>query len=182
MVSHLVVAPEDRGGAAGALLIRTLLSGPQALTFSDSSTPGVLRIWRLFGGQADATRGVEYMLVTRPDRWVRGIAGELVRRRPISHRLVPVEALPLHAVGSRVLSRARPSMTHSSTPGLTSGWTAPASLADMAPGPDNRVRVPVAHDAVYFQAHSAQFSCMAIGRYLVRRFVGEAGRRDGGLA
>ena len=178
-VSHLVVALDGRGGAAGALLVRTLLSGQQALTFTDSSTPGVARIWRLFGGQADATRCSEYMLVIRAARWLGGVAGAIARHKVISHRDVPVEALPFHAVPARVLSRAHPRTT---IPELASEAATPADLVDADRGLDRHVRLRIAHDPEYLEAKFSQLESMSIGGELVRRTVRQAGRPIGWFA
>ncbi len=181
-VSHLVVAAEERGGATGALLVRTLLSGRQSLTFSDSSTAGVMRIWRLFGGHPDMTRNIEYMIVTRTDRWVRGIAGELVRRHPLTRRVVPVESLPLHAIGDHLLPRAYRNATRSRTPGLRSEPAAAAELAGMEGVLDRRVRLRVAHDAEYLEARFAHIESIPIGGDLIRRLVRRSGRPIGWFA
>lgn len=177
-VSHLVVAPDGRGAATGALLVRTLLSGDQALTFTDSSTPEVTRIWRLFGGQADATRCSEYMLVTRAGRWLGGMAREIARGHPISHRNLPVAALPLHAARAALRSR-----THQgATPGLSCEAATPAELTDVDRGLDRRVRLRVAHDPAYLEARFSQLESINIGGELVRRVVRQAGRPVGWFA
>ena len=182
VVSFLAVAPEHRGGAAGALLIRRLLTGQQDLAFSDSSTPEVARIWRVFGGYADATRCCEYMLVTRANRWLRGIAGEIIRRHPISRRVVPVEALPLQAVGSRLLSRVRPEAISMAPSGLSSSSASPAELAEVERSLDRRVRLRVAHDAEFLEAQFSHLEAMDIGGDLVRHVVHRAGRPIGWFA
>lgn len=107
--THAVVAPDRRGGAAGALLLSRVLKGPQDVTWADSATDPVARVYGIFGGHADHVRACDWMLVLRPVRWARGIVAAAVRREAVSRRNhVPVGALPVHAAGKRLLSRAFP--------------------------------------------------------------------------
>jgi len=109
VVSHFVVDPERRGGAAGALMIRKLLSGPQDLTFTDSGTEAVVRIWRTFGGHLDHSRTFDWLLAFRPGRWLRQVAARAVRARGAPPRSVlPVAGIPFHAAGRRLVAQAFP--------------------------------------------------------------------------
>ncbi len=101
--SHLVVVQDGRAGAAGALLLRRLLSAGQDFSFSDTANDEVLRIWGAFGGHLDAARACDWMIVLRPGRWLGRVAGNAVRRRSVGREQIPVGALPLHAarVGRR---------------------------------------------------------------------------------
>ncbi len=99
--SHLVVADDPRVGPAGALLLRRMLSGVQDLTWTDTATGGVARMWRSFGGHIDHTRSFDWMLVLRPARWARALLTARVRRRVPLRQLAPARAVPLHAMGSR---------------------------------------------------------------------------------
>jgi hypothetical protein len=99
--SHLVVAQDRRAGAAGALLLGRLLSGPQDLTWSDSATEVVTRIWRTYGGSFDHTRACDWMLVLRPLGWLASWARAAVRRQSFDRELIPVGAFPVHIVARR---------------------------------------------------------------------------------
>jgi hypothetical protein len=101
--SHLVVVPDNRGSAAGALLLGRLLGGPQDLTWSDSAIPIVARMWRTFGGELDHARACDWMLVLRPAGWVGSWAGSLAGRRRIDRDLIPVGSFPFSS-----LARLRP--------------------------------------------------------------------------
>lgn len=94
--SHLVVAPDRRVGAAGALLLGRLLSGEQDLTWSDSATEIVARMWRTFGGELDHSRACDWMLVLRPAGWLGSWVKPALERKRIGRELVPVGAFPLH--------------------------------------------------------------------------------------
>jgi len=101
--SHLVVVPDSRGSAAGALLLGRLLAGPQDLTWSDSAIPIVARMWRTFGGELDHARTCDWMLVLRPAGWIGSWAGSLAGRRRIDRDLIPVGSFPFSG-----LARLRP--------------------------------------------------------------------------
>ena len=101
--SHLVVVPDRRGSAAGALLLGRLLAGPQDLTWSDSAIPIVTRMWRTFGGELDHARACDWMLVLRPAGWIGSWAGLVTGRRRIDRDLIPVGSFPFSA-----LARLRP--------------------------------------------------------------------------
>lgn len=96
--SHLVVVPDQRGSAAGALLLGRLLAGPQDLTWSDSAIPIVARMWRTFGGELDHARACDWMLVLRPAGWIGSWVGSLAGRRRIDRDLIPVGSFPFGAL------------------------------------------------------------------------------------
>ncbi len=100
--SHLVVVQDSRAGAAGALLVRRLLSAGQDFSFSDTASDEVVRIWRAFGGHLDAARACDWMIVLRPGRWLGTVAGRALRRRSLGREQVPVGAFPVHAAGARI--------------------------------------------------------------------------------
>src|SRR5688500_9652156 len=47
--THLVVHPDSRAGGGGAQLVRAVMSGPQGLTWSDTTVPVVGRLWTEIG-------------------------------------------------------------------------------------------------------------------------------------
>lgn len=100
--TQLVVAPDSRAGAVGVQLLRRLLSGPQDVTWSDSATDVVVRIWQAFGGYADHARASDFMLVLRPLRWIGGVLGAAAGRQSVGRQMVPVGAFPFQAASSRI--------------------------------------------------------------------------------
>jgi ribosomal protein S18 acetylase RimI-like enzyme len=140
--SHLVVVGDRRAGAAGALLLRRLLSGPQDLTWTDSATDVVVRIWNAFGGSRDHPRACDWMLALRTPRWAgKGLAAA-VRRRKVDRELAPVAALPIQAAGPRAARPAFPA-----TPQDVTSESAPvATIVDQVPSVTKGLRLRVAYD------------------------------------
>jgi GNAT superfamily N-acetyltransferase len=155
--SQLAVDPEHRSGASGALLLRKLLAGPQDLTWVDSATDLVARMWRTFGGTVDTAREVDWMLVLRPGRWSADIASGLARERRIRRRLAPVAAVPFHAAGPRIALRAFPG----SSAALTAVEATPAEIVDAIPKIGRGVRLRVAHDTAYLEHQFARIGVAA---------------------
>jgi hypothetical protein len=94
-VSQLTVAADNRGGAAGALMLRRTLTAGQDFTISDTANEKVAQMWQTFGGHLDHARSCDWMVVLRPVRWLRGLVTDSLRHRPRPH---PVGALPFQAV------------------------------------------------------------------------------------
>jgi len=145
--SHLVVASDRGAGLAGTLLLRQMLSGPQDLSWTDSATDTVVRMWESFGGYIDCARTADWMLVLRPVRWICGVLGDAARQRRIGRGEVPVGALPLQVAGPRLLPRAFP------TPSVEiSGVSASAStIASVLPSLTRKVTLSVDYDAAHLE-------------------------------
>jgi hypothetical protein len=141
-LSDLVVSPEHRRGAAGAMLLGRLLKGPQDVSWSDSATDFVVRAWRTFGGGVDHARAADFMLVLRPLPWIRGIVAARARRRDVGRALMPVGALPAHAAGSRITGHEPPGPE----PGFSGEDADAAAIASALPAISKRVRVMVDWD------------------------------------
>jgi hypothetical protein len=99
--SHLTVDPKRRGGAAGALLLRRLLTAGQDFTFSDTANDEVARMYKTFGGHLAHARAFDWMVVLRPLRWVRRVAATTILRSKQPREDIPVGALPFQAVRPR---------------------------------------------------------------------------------
>lgn len=106
-VSDLTVAAGHRGGAAGALLLRRILTGGQDFTFSDTANETVARIWQAFGGHLDHARACDWMVVLRPIRWARMLGTDVLRRR-LGQGNAPVGAFPFRPETQRSRHRAFP--------------------------------------------------------------------------
>jgi GNAT superfamily N-acetyltransferase len=96
--SHLAVDPERRGGAAGALLLRRLLTAGQDFTYADTANEEVVRMWQAFGGQLDGARACNWMLLLRPGRWLRRQTATRLLGRSGPGPEVPVRAIPFDAL------------------------------------------------------------------------------------
>ncbi len=176
-VSHLVVAPERRDGAAGALLVKRLLAGDQDLTWTDSGTDQVVRIWRMFGAHVDHSRTCDWMLVLRPGRWLGHVASTASRQRGrVGRRAMPVAGLPLQAarrlVGANANPQPHPDVTGSS---VTASMIA-ESLGQICKG----VRLRTDHDGPYLEYLFAHLDSLT--GPVVRRLVRRAGKPIGWYA
>jgi len=143
-VSHLVVDPSQRAGAAGALLVRTLLSGNQDLTFTDSATEEVVRIWAAFGARVDHARTGGWMVIASPARWLARVGVNGLRRGKDRRLLLPTAAFPLQAAGRHVLPQAFPEPA----PDVQGMDATPAEIAEYLPTLKS-IRVRVNYDANY---------------------------------
>lgn len=137
--TQLTVAAEHRAGATGALLLRRMVSGPQEVTWSDSSTDVVLRLWEAFGGHLDHVRAADFMLVLRPLRWVSKVVRTKLGGGEIGRRLVPVQALP---AAERFTSRE----AVTASPGVEGSEATPAEVAAALPDLSRHLTVRVDWD------------------------------------
>lgn len=174
--TQLVVAPHARAGAPGALLLGRLLAGPQDVTWSDSATDPVVRVWQTFGGHPDHARAAEFMLVLRPGRWLRSIAAASVRRQHVGRALVPVGAFPLAAAGKWLTHRD----AVAKTPGVEGEDASATVIAEHIPTLASRLRVRVDWDRLQLDHMFEQVE--AIQGPLVRRLVRRGGRPIGWYA
>jgi hypothetical protein len=170
--SHLVVAPEQRRTAAGALLLGKLLTGPQELTWSDSMNRAVARMWQTFGGHLDHSRACDWMLVLRPRPWLRSNVAEVARRRRIARERIPVGAVPLQA-----LRRHGP---RGAEPGVEGHDATAEEIVEVMPSLTARLRLFVDYDV----AHLEHLRDLIVAREggLVCRIVQRRGRAVGWYA
>ena len=142
--AHLVVSPENRGGATGALLLGALLKAGQDVTWSETASNDVVRIWDVYGGSLDAARLCDWMMVLRPGAWLRSVGGA-VARRDLGRETMPVGAFPLHAVArgrmkSRILDPG---------PGISAEDADAAMIAAETPSMTRGLKLFVEHDEAY---------------------------------
>jgi hypothetical protein len=64
--AHTAVAPEARRGAAGVLLMRRLLEGPQDASLGDSASPLMAEMWLRLGGRRIDLKAIHWVRVFRP--------------------------------------------------------------------------------------------------------------------
>jgi hypothetical protein len=173
-VSHLVVAADKRAGAAGVMLVRALLRGDQDLTFTDSGTPDVVRIWRALGGHLDHGRTADWMLVLSPRRWLAGLARtKLSPARTIGRRATPVPAFPM-------TSARRAESAADDDPPVVAEDVSAARLADQLDQLAAGIALRVAYDR---RALEAQFGFLrSVGEQVVCRVVRRGERALGWYA
>ena len=166
--AHLTVSSDPKAGPAGALLLRRLLSGDQDLTWTDSPTEGVVRMWRAFGGHLDHPRSCDWMLVLRPFRWARGVLTARTRHVPV-REVVPVAALPAQASGGRFVPRAFPTLA----PDVRGEDVSAGTIVEHLPAMTRGFRLRIDYDEPYLERLFARVEA-SMGP-LVHRLV----RRDG---
>jgi hypothetical protein len=77
---HLVTLPEARTRAVGAFLMRAYMTGPQDLTFTDTASNVVRRIWESLGGERSLLGCLGWVRLFRP--W-HASADLMARHRPL---------------------------------------------------------------------------------------------------
>jgi hypothetical protein len=173
--AHLVVSADRRAGPAGALLMRRLLSGDQDLTWTDSPTSTVVRMWRSFGGHLDHPRSCDWMLVLRPFSWARGVAAAKLRRAP-PREVLPVAAIPIQASGARLLPQAFPKPPA----GVRSEPADAARVVESMPALTRGIDFYVNYDQPYLEQLLAQVEAVMGG--LEVRLVSRGGEAIGWYA
>ncbi len=174
--SHLVVAADRRAGLAGTLLLRQMLAGPQDLSWTDTATDAVVRMWRGFGGHRDYSRSCDWMLVLKPLHWAGLILRARARRQALGRWLTPVAALPIQAVGPRLMPRAFPAPP----PDVRAEEATVAAIVAQLPALTRNVRLRVDYDRAHLECLFAQLEA-AVGP-VVRRLVHRGGSPIGWYA
>jgi GNAT superfamily N-acetyltransferase len=139
--TQLAVAPEHRGGPAGARLLRQLVSGPQEVTWSDGATDPVRRVWQALGGHLDYPRAADFFLLLRPARWLAGVGRALAKREPVGREQIPVGGFPFAALGQRLNRREPVDRT-----GITGADAVVAAIVESQPEIWPKLRVGVEWD------------------------------------
>lgn len=128
---QLVTTLEARQRAAGIFLMRAYMAGPQELTFTDTASDEVRRMWRSLGGEVSQIACVGWVRVLRPGHFA---AGELSRRRRLER--VTRVAEPIWSLVDRASVRVARSALEPPLPSTTTEpLTAPlmaGHLADVA--------------------------------------------------
>jgi hypothetical protein len=172
--AHLVVDENARSMALGPQLLGKYMGGPQDLTFTDTATEVVARMWRSFGGRADSGRSTGWMLVLRPAPWALAVGRARVqgRRAP---GLATVPALPFHIGGARLTGHHGP---EPGPPVETEPLTA-ATLMEHRASVLKGVRVHLDYDAAYVSWLLGRLDSLYATSVVVRRLVRRGGKAVG---
>jgi GNAT superfamily N-acetyltransferase len=172
--AHLVVDESARSRAVGPQLLGRYMGGPQDLTFTDTATEVVARMWRSFGGRSDGQRSTGWMLVLRPGPWALAVGRARVqgRRAP---GLATVPALPFHIGGSRLTGHREPE----AGPPVETEPLSPALLLEHADAILKGVRVHLAYDEQYLTWLLGRLDALYATSVVVRRLVRRGGRPVG---
>jgi hypothetical protein len=123
--AHTAVAPASRSHAAGFLLMRSLLQGPQDATLGDGASPLMEQMWLRLGGRRLEQKGIHWVRLFRPA----SVAAHLVRVRRARLRAgVRAAAGRLDDLTSRVARVFAPGAAPSREEALT-----PAAMLDAWP-------------------------------------------------
>ena len=166
--AHLVVDESARSRAVGPQLLGRYMAGPQDLTFTDTATEVVARMWRGFGGRQDVGRSTGWMLVLRPGAWTVSVGRARIqgRRAP---GLAQVPALPFHVGGARLTGHRE---SEDGPPVETEPLT-PAVLMEHKASVLKGVKVHLDYDEAYvawlFARVESLYATAAVVRRLVRR-------------
>jgi hypothetical protein len=150
------------------------MGGPQDLTFTDTATEVVARMWRTFGGRADAGRSTGWMLVLRPAPWAVAVGRARVqgRRAP---GLATVPALPFHIGGPRLTGHRE---VDTGPPVVTEALTA-ATLMEHKDSILKGVRVHLDYDETYVSWLLGRLDSLYAASVVVRKLVRRGGKPVG---
>jgi hypothetical protein len=115
---QLVTAPDARGAAPGAFLVREYMSGPQELTNTDGANEPMLRLWPRLGGEILHLSCIDWIRVFRPS----AVAVEyaLRGRQGLASRVAGPVTAAVDGLAVRLASdRFRPSAAGTTTEPLT---------------------------------------------------------------
>src|SRR5262249_30947757 len=101
---HFMVEPGSRSTLAGVQLLKTLFSGPQDLSLTDSAGVVGRKIWEGLGGDTALPYSVNWMRLLRPSRYVLNLLARKIRLL----RLFAVALRPLCPMVDAIASRALP--------------------------------------------------------------------------
>jgi hypothetical protein len=175
--AHLVVAEGARSRAIGPQLLGRYMGGPQDLTFTDTATEIVARMWRSFGGRSDAQRSTGWMLVLRPGPWALAVGRARVRGRR-APGLATVPALPFHIGGARLTGHSGQDQSPAAAPVETEPLS-PALLLEHAGAILKGVRVHLDYDEAYLTWLMQRLDALYATSVVVRRLVRRGGRPVG---
>lgn len=172
--AHLVVDETARSSALGPQLLGRYMSGVQDITFTDTATEVVARLWRSFGGRADLGRSTGFMLVLRPGPWAAAVARARIqgRRAP---GLANVPALPFHIGGARLTGHREP---EPGVPGEAEVLTS-AGFVEHRAAVLKGVRVHVDYDETYARWLFGRLDSLYATSHVVRKLVRRGGRSVG---
>lgn len=117
---QLVVDPEARSRAVGAMLFRAHLGGPQDATITDGANETVRRMWEICGGETSHLKTITWTRILRPLRFGSDyVLGKL--NRPLLARQLrplwrPLDWLALGLAGRRLRPPARGTSAELLTP------------------------------------------------------------------
>jgi len=166
---QLVVDPQARARAVGAILFRSHLLGPQDATFTDGANDTVGRMWELCGGESAPLKNITWTRVLRPLRFgadeALGRLGRPVLARRLRPLWRPLDALALRAAGERL----RPAPPRSRAEPLTA-----QAVLEHLPRVTESARCHPAYDAAFLDWLFREMAAVPSRGELVRSLVRDA--------
>jgi hypothetical protein len=173
--SHLIVDPNHRSGAVGALMFRRMLTAGQDFTYSDTANDEVARMVRAFGGDLDHTRACDWMFLLRPGRWLRTLTARVAMGRDLGHE-VPVGVLPFKSLRPGAARRTVPTLD----PEIRIEEAGAAAIVENLEGIGGGYRLRPRYDAVFLDFLFSQLAAQFEGS--VHRLVWRGDRAVGWYA
>jgi hypothetical protein len=161
---QLVTDLEARSGVVGTLLIRAYMAGDQDLTFTDTASPTVRRLWEGLGGEAAAVHCVGWFRAFRP--WAS--ARDYLARRDRGRLLVLGH--PLGSAIDAAAQRLPPLRLGAAPPGRVEELT-PELLIEALPEVSGSLRLLPAYDETFLHHLFAEMATVSHHGELVRTLV-----------
>jgi hypothetical protein len=167
--AHTAVAPAARGSAAGLLLMRSLLDGPQDATLGDSGSPLMEDMWLRLGGRRIDLKAIHWVRVFRPA----SVAAHLASPRRPRLRRASARLDDLIAATARGIFAPAPA------PGTDEPLTA-AAMLEALPRVARRLELRPAYDREYLEWLFGELGRVeGRGRLVARLVRGAPGRPIG---
>lgn len=165
---QLVVDPEVRSRAVGAMLFRTHLWGPQEATITDGANDTVRRMWEICGGETSHLKTMTWTRILRPARFASDYVLAKLRRPWLARRLRPL-CKPLDSVGP-LARRLRPAL-----PGTSAGPLDARALLEHMPAVTDFLRCYPDYDEAFLAWLFREMPAVASRGTLVRSLVRDSG-------
>lgn len=167
---QLVTEPGARNQAAGAFLMQAYMDGPQELTFTDTASDMVRRIWERLGGDAFSVGCVGWVRVFRPLRFA---ASYRARHDPTG----ALGALTgsISSAFDTVSVRLPRAPFRSGAPETTAEDLTPAVLAERLSATIGPTRLHPAYDVAFAEWLLREMAEVSVHGRLVARLVRDPG-------
>jgi GNAT superfamily N-acetyltransferase len=163
---QLVVDPEARSRAVGAMLFRTHLWGAQDATLTDGANETVRGMWEVCGGETSHLKTISWTRILRPLRFAADYALGRLQRPLLARRLRPLWR-PLDSLAlSSAARRLRPA-----APATRAEPLAPRALLDSMPQVTQRLRCHPDYDEAFLEWLFREMPAVKSRGTLVRSLV-----------
>jgi len=169
---QLVTHPDVRHRAAGAMLFRSYIRGPQDITITDTAGEPMRRIGMAMGMQMLHLSCIGWVRVLRPSSYARAL---LRARRGSARRPLPVAGLL--SAADAALTRVAPMAAAPRAPDALGEPLTVAAMLEHLPAVAGRVRLRLDYDECYLRWLFAELARLTGLGTPVARIVRDAGGR-----